>query len=174
MFRLFAFATLLVLGTVQAAPPATPFVIPGLPPIYRDNVIKMSADNGNPNPPTWSILAYRSGDKGALMNITMANANVISEKASLNLGAILKTPTPIDFSKVAISPPAAFAIAQSYAVANGGALGSVSYALEQKGANATPVWTLWCYDKGGSYVAVMEILASDGTVVLSDGYPKRP
>ncbi len=73
-----------------------------------------------------------------------------------------------------IDSTGAWNIAAKYAAANGKVLGNASYALEQKGRSASPIWSVWCYDPNVSYLGLLTILASDGTVLTSEGFPKSP
>ena len=68
----------------------------------------------------------------------------------------------------------AFAIAQKYARANGKTVGSVSFALQQKGGSSAPIWSVWCYGPSGSYQGLLQMLATDGTVISNDAFPDRP
>jgi hypothetical protein len=145
-----------------------------LPPEYQGYVVKLSADNGDPDPPQWYVLAYRDNPDGGLFTITIANGEIVQEKPSLNLGELFRNPSPIDVGRMTIDSPAAFDIAQQFAAANGRSLATVSYVLLQTGANSAPVWQIWCYDRGGRYFGYLEIVATDGTVVSNDGLPRAP
>ena len=83
-----------------------------LPPQYQGYVVKLSADNGNPNPPEWYILAYRGSPEEGLFSIAIADGEIVQEKPSLNLGELFKNPSPIAVERIAIDSPTAFEIAQ--------------------------------------------------------------
>lgn len=145
-----------------------------LPAKYQAGVLKLSADNARPNPDTWYIVARGVSDDSPMHNITMAGGQVVSDKPTLGLRQIFSAPSPIDLSKVTIDSGAAYGIAQQYAQANGKSLGGVSFALEQKGSDAAPLWSIWCYGVDGSYYGLMTLLATDGTVVSNDAFANRP
>jgi hypothetical protein len=145
-----------------------------LPPEYQGNVVKLSADNGDPDPPKWYVLAYRDSPEGGLFSITIANGEIVQEKPSLNLGELFKNPSPIAVERMTIDSPAAFDIAQQFAAANGKTLDTVSYVLQQTGADSAPAWQIWCYDRGGRYFGYLEITATNGTVISTDGLPREP
>lgn len=145
-----------------------------LPPRYQTYVVKLSADNGTPDPPQWYILAYRGSPDEGLFSITIANGEIVQEKPSFNVGELFKNPSPIAIERMAIDSPAAFEIAQQFAAANGKNLRSASYVLQQTGADSAPVWKVWCYDRGGSYFGYIEIAATNGTVISTDGLPRAP
>jgi hypothetical protein len=145
-----------------------------LPPEYQGYVVKLSADNGNPDPPQWYILAYRGSPDEGLFSIAIANGEIVQEKPSLNVGELFKNPSPIAIERMTIDSPAAFGIAQQFSAANGKNLESVSYVLQQTGPDSAPVWKVWCYDRGGRYFGYLEIAATNGTVISTDGLPHAP
>jgi len=145
-----------------------------LPPEYQGYIVKLSADNGNPNPPQWYVLAYRGTPEEGLFSIAIANGEIVQEKPSLNLGELFKNPSPIAVERIAIDSPTAFEIAQEVAAANGRNLDSVSYVLQQTGPDSAPVWQIWCYDRGGRYFGYLEIAATNGAVISTDGLPRAP
>jgi hypothetical protein len=145
-----------------------------LPPQYQGYVVKLSADNGNPNPPQWYVLAYRGSLEAGLFSIAIADGEIVQEKPSLNLGELFKSPSPIAVERIAIDSPTAFEIARELAAANGRELDTVSYILQQTGPDSAPVWQVWCYDRGGRYFGYLEIAATSGAVISADGLPKAP
>jgi hypothetical protein len=145
-----------------------------LPPEYQNYVVKLSADNGTPDPPQWYVLAYRGSPEEGLFSIGIANGQIVQEKPSFNVGELFKNPSPIAIERITIDSPAAFGIAQQFAEANGRHLTSASYVLQQIGPDSAPVWKVWCYDRGGSYFGYIEITATDGTVISTDGLPRAP
>ena len=142
-----------------------------LPPEYQGYIVKLSADNGNPNPPEWYILAYRGSPEEGLFSIAIANGEIVQEKPSFNLGELFKNPSPIAVERIAIDSPTAFEIAQEVAAANGRNLDTVSYVLQQTGPDSAPVWQIWCYDRGGRYFGYLEIVATSGAVISTDDLP---
>jgi hypothetical protein len=145
-----------------------------LPPEYQSYLVKLSADNGNPDPQQWYVLAYRGSPEGGLFSITVANGEIVQEKPSLNLGQLFRNPNPIALDRITIDSPAAFEIAQELAAANGKDLGTVGYVLQQTGEDAAPVWQIWCYDPSGHYFGYLQIAASSGSVISADGLPRVP
>ena len=149
-------------------------VIEALPAKFKNGIMKISADNGTPEPPEWYVTAKNRDKDGLSHSITVVKGQITSEKPTLNLRGILQDAAPINLSKVTIDSTGAWNIAAKYAAANGKVLGNASYALEQKGRSASPIWSVWCYDPSVSYLGLLTILASDGTVLTSEGFPKSP
>ena len=85
-----------------------------LPPDYQAFVVKVSADDGNPDPSEWYILAYRGGSKGGLFSITIGNGEIVQLKPSLNLGELFRNPNPIAVDGIAVDSRDAFQIASSW------------------------------------------------------------
>ena len=56
----------------------------------------------------------------------------------------------------------------AYSAKKGKTLDSVSYALQQKGRDAAPVWAVWCYAADGGYIGYLELLATTGAIVSSE------
>ena len=145
-----------------------------LPPEYQDFVVKVSADNGTPDPPQWYILAYRGTPEEGLFSIIIANGEIVQEKPTFNVGELFKIPNPIAIERITIDSRSAFEIASQFAAASDQTLKSVSYVLQQTGPDATPVWKIWCYDRGGDYFGYIEISANNGAVISTDGLPRAP
>lgn len=145
-----------------------------LPEKYANGVLKLTADNANPNPTTWYFTAQTDGPSSPMHSITVENGAIIQDKLTLGLREIFANPSPINIGKIQIDSDAAYAIAARYAEANQQKLGGVSFALQQKGNDATPIWTIWCYTPKGSYLGRMEILASDGSVISNDAFSASP
>ncbi|MBN8709695.1 MAG: hypothetical protein BGO12_08165 [Verrucomicrobia bacterium 61-8] len=138
-----------------------------LPPKYRDGVLKLSADNGTPNPPQWYVTALNSGANDTIHSITITDGQITSEKLSLDLRSALQN-SPLNLSAIRIGSTEAWNAAANYCTGKGKTLGSVSYVLQQQGKDAAPLWSIWCYDKGGSYIGFLKLLATTGTVISSE------
>lgn len=108
--------------------------IAAVPAYLRDGIVKVSADNGTPNPPAWYFTA-KTGN-GEVYSVTVAQGQVVAEKPSLNLRALLTNPSEINLARLTVGSNGAWAAAQNYTQSKGRTLGSVSYVLEQKGRDA--------------------------------------
>lgn len=145
-----------------------------LPAKYRPGILKLAADDAAPNPDTWYVVAEVDGYSGDIHKITVTGGQIVSDKRGLGLREIFTSPTPINLSKVVIDSDDVFKIAQRYARANGKKIASVSFVLEQKGKTATPIWSVWCYGADGTRFGLMQLLATDGTVITNNAFPKNP
>jgi len=138
-----------------------------LPAAYREGVLKISADNGVPNPQRWYFIARKTGVQRA-ESLTVQGQEIVGEKRSLDLRTIIENPSPIDFSRVKINSNAAWDIAMKYASDKGRKLASVSYVLQQKGASSAPLWSVWCYDPAGGSIGLVTLMATSGEIVSSE------
>ena len=145
-----------------------------VPAEFKNGILKLSADDCDPNPDIWYIAAKSKNKKGGFREIEMASGQVVSSKASLGLRETFSSNKPIDISKIEFDSRDAFDLAQRYARANDKTIGSVSFALTQQGTASVPVWYVWCYGPRDNYFGQMQFLASDGTVISNDAFPKKP
>lgn len=137
-----------------------------LPAYLRDGIVKVSADNGTPNPPAWYFIA-KTGN-GEAYSVTVSQGQVVEEKPSLNLRALFTMPSTINLARLKVGSNGAWAAAQNYAQSKGKTLGNVSYILEQKGQDAAPLWSIWCYTQDGSSIGYFQLLADTGAVINAE------
>ena len=135
-----------------------------LPARYQSGILRLSADDGDPNPLSWHIVARNSRDRTVPTNIIVARGEVVSERPSFNFRTLFNAPTPIDLSRVRIDSTDVWTRAQRFSSDRGRRLGSLSYVLQQKGRSAAPIWSVWCYDLSGRYIGFLSVLATTGAV----------
>lgn len=145
-----------------------------LPDEFAGGVLRITADNGDPNPETWYFTAQAGGASSPMHTIVVERGQVISNRPTLGLREIFSAPAQMRGSEIRIDSTDAFAICQQYAMANNQRIASVSYALRQQGSQAVPIWSVWCYDARGSYLGRLDLLASDGSVIANDAFPIAP
>ena len=145
-----------------------------IPPEFQNVIVKLSADNCDPNPEIWYVSAQSNSNKGGNREFELASGQVVSSKPSLGLRTAFSSSKPIDVAKIQFDSRDAFDLAQRYAKANNKVLGSVSFVLNQKGTAAVPVWSVWCYGPNEKYYGQLQLLATDGTVISNDAFPKKP
>jgi len=120
MLKPLALALLFASSTLQAMDPKGALAcLQALPEGYRNGVLKLSADNANPNPDTWYVSAQVGRDDKGMRSIEVASGQIISDKATLGLREIFSSAKPLDLSKVQLDSREIFDIAQQYAGANG-------------------------------------------------------
>lgn len=135
-----------------------------LPPNYRNGVVWMSADNANPHPDFWYVTARNAARDGLLMNLTLADGRIVSERLAISPRAFLRQITPINLRSLRVNSSDLWRDALRFADRRGRRLGSLSLQLQQHGRDATPVWSVWSYDRRGDYIGYFSVLATTGVV----------
>ncbi len=168
MIRIFL-ATLLFSLTIPAYAQSVGLAdaIAALPPEYRRGIVKVSADDANPNPETWYFTARNADKANDIYSLEVTNGRLTEEKPSFNLGALLGKPTAIDFGKVEFDTPGIWEVARENCTRRGRAIYSAAYVIEQTGYSADPIWKVWCYDSNGDEFAELDILATTGAITSS-------
>jgi len=137
-----------------------------LPDRYRSKIVRISADNGAPDPPQWYFVSRATHSADGILSITVRNGKIVQQKTSLDLRVLLGDFTPINLSQVLVDSRGAYDIAKRYVAARNRKLGSASFLLDQKGEGASPIWSVWCYDPDTRYIGLMKVLASTGDVIF--------
>jgi hypothetical protein len=145
-----------------------------LPLEFQNGVLKLSADNCEPDPERWYVAAKSTANEGAYRNIEMASGQILSNKPALGLFRSLGSNKPVSIYKIQFDSRDAFDLAQRYANANSKTIANASMALTQQGEDAAPIWSVWCYAPNGTYFGLMQFLATDGAVISNDAFPKKP
>ncbi len=139
-----------------------------LPPEYRQGLVKVSADDGNPDPETWYFLARNANKANDVYSLEVEGGALTQEKPSLDFRALLGKPTAISLAQVQIDSLGAWDIAALWCQSRGQRLATASYVLKQTGASAAPVWSVWCYDPDGNTIGEVQILATSGSIISSN------
>ena len=145
-----------------------------VPAELQNGIMKLSADNCDPNPDIWYVVAKSDSKKSGFRELELASGQVVSNKPTLGLRETFSSDQPIHLDKIQFDSRDAFDLAQRYARANNKVIASVSFALTQQGSSAVPVWYVWCYGPNETYFGQIQILATDGTVISNDAFPKKP
>jgi hypothetical protein len=145
-----------------------------LPDNYVQNVVRISADNADPDPETWYVMTYRDTMNSPVRSVAISDGEIKRDETSFNPAAYLRSRTPIDPNRVKIDSPRAYQIAEAYCIANNKELDSVSFALSQQGKASVPVWEIWCYDSKEKPLGYLKISASEGSVFTAKGFKNTP
>ena len=145
-----------------------------VPAELQSGILKLSADDCDPNPDIWYVVTKADSKKSGFRELEMASGQVVSNKPTLGLRESFSSDQPLQLAKIQFDSRDAFDLAQRYARANNKVIASVSFALTQKGSSAVPVWYVWCYGPNETYFGQIQFLATDGTVISNDAFPKNP
>lgn len=163
VFLLFLLALPLI---SQAAHPESALgVLNDLPARYRDGVVWVSADGADPHPDTWYVTARNANRDGLLMNLTISRGEIISERPAISPRAFLRQITPINVGDVRVNSSDLWREAIRFFDKRDQDVGSMSLQLQQHGRDATPIWSVWCYDRRGGYLGYFSALATNGSII---------
>ncbi len=166
IFAFFAIVLILSASAAHAGQSAKQAAA-ALPERFRANIVKVSADNGTPDPPQWYFVCRASHGEDGIVSITVKKGAITQQKPSLDLRVALGDYSRIDLSKVLVDSRGAFSIAERYvSKEKGTVLANASFLLQQAGVDASPIWSIWCYDASVKYIGLIKILASTGDVIL--------
>lgn len=167
MNRLFLLPVL-VLSTLASSlaqnPNSALGALAGLPANYRNGVVWLSADNADPHPDQWYVTARNAARDGLLMNLTIEDGRIVSERPAISPRAFLRQITPMNLRSLRVNSSDLWRDALQFADRRGQRLGTLSLQLQQHGRDATPVWSVWAYDRRGGYIGYFSVLATTGVV----------
>lgn len=163
---LFLFAIVLTtLSPVVAQNPNSALgALASLPSNYRNGVVWLSADNADPHPDQWYVTARNAARDGLLMNLTLEDGRIVSERPAISPRAFLRQITPMNLRSLRVNSSDLWRDALQFAERRGQRLGTLSLQLQQHGRDATPVWSVWAYDRRGGYIGYFSVLATTGVV----------
>lgn len=168
-------APVVALAPVETSPPNWAVAaMTAIDPKYTEGIVVVTAQTGTPEPREWTIIARDTSDLGTLHKLTVADGQVIADVLSLNAYESFRQDVRIDPTQVQTDSGDAFLIAQPIAAANGKIIGHVDYALTVRGKDAAPIWTLNCFDLNGGYLGKVVLLATNGDVLETPGFPQSP
>lgn len=169
---LLMFATAISLSTSLAGNDRTGAraALRALPPHFANEVVRLSADNGRPNPTRWYVLARnrKAGGllvKNPLYSITLVNGQLSEAKRSFDVRQILNQRNFINLGNIHVDSGEAFGIAENALGVAGPKMRSASYQLTQRGPSADPIWEVWAYGKSNRYLGVVKLSAKSGDVI---------
>ncbi len=157
------------------APPSSPAnwavsAMMAIDPKYMDGIVLVTGKGGTPEPREWVVVARDSNDLGVLHKLTVADGQVIADVQSLNAYESFRQDVNIPVEQVQVDSGAAFLIAQPIAAANQKIIDHVDYALTIRGKDATPIWTLNCFDYKNGFLGKVVLLATNGAVLETPGF----
>lgn len=166
-FLLFpALALLLLFPSVgqSANPNSALAVLNNLPRNYRNGVVWLSADNADPHPDSWYLVAHNASRGGLPTSLTITGGRIVSERPSFSPRAFTGQLASMNLASLRVNSTDLWRTADRFADDRGRRLGSLSLQLQQRGRNAAPVWSVWCYDRRGGYIGYFSALATTGSI----------
>lgn len=160
--------------TPTVAPNGAVAAMLAVDPKYLEGIVLVDGRGGNPQPREWVVVARDTNDLGTLHKITVADGQVIADVLSMNAYESFRQSVNINTQQVQVDSGQAFFIAQPIAAANQKIIGHVDYALTIRGKDATPIWTLNCFDIDGGFLGKVVLLATTGAVLETPGFKNAP
>jgi hypothetical protein len=149
-----------------------------LPSHFKRDVVRLSADNGRPNPSRWYVLARNPEEAGLIVknplySITIVRGQLAEAKRYVDARQIFNQRNFINIGRVRVDSAKAFQIARDSLGAAGQKMVSASYQLTQTGPDADPIWDVWAYGKSSHYIGLVKLSARSGAVISSKkaGFP---
>jgi hypothetical protein len=144
-----------------------------LPAHFAREVVRLSADNGRPDPTRWYVLARNRSEAGLfvknpLYSITIADGQISEAKRFVDARQIFNRRNFINIPSVRIDSSVAFSIARNALGPAGQGMRSASYQLTQRGRAADPIWEVWAYGSSNRYLGVVKLSARTGTVMSTE------
>jgi hypothetical protein len=141
-----------------------------LPPHFAREVVRLSADNGRPDPMRWYVLARNRAEgglfvKNPLYSITITDGEISEAKRFVDVRQIFNRRNFINIPSVRIDSSVAFSIARNALGPAGQRMRSASYQLTQRGRAADPIWEVWAYGNSNRYLGVVTLSARTGAVI---------
>ncbi len=169
----FLLAMAISFSTALAAAPriGAKTALQSLPSDFADQIVRLTADNGKPNPKRWYVLARNPQKPGLLLrdplySITIFGGQIAEVKRSLDARQVLRR-NFVDLAKVRVDSTDAFGIAREVLGSAGPKMRSASYQLTQRRPAADPIWEIWAYGKYDRYLGFVRVSASSGAVISS-------
>jgi hypothetical protein len=166
---LFAVTLSLATSLAEDLRPSAKTALQDLPPHFAKEIVRVSADDGRPNPTHWYVLARNRLEPGPflknpLYSITIANGQLSEAKRYVDLREILNRRNFVDPSRVRVDSAEAFEIARNALGPVGQGMQSASYQLTQRGPS-DPIWHIWAYGKFNRYIGMVKLSAKSGEVL---------
>ena len=156
--------------SLPAQAPGIKDALGALPKPFVRQIVRISADNGRPNPLTWYILARNASEGGWFVNnplysITIRGGNLVEAKRYVDVRQLLNWEDFVSTKKINLDAAEAFAVARKALGPKGKAMLTASYVMTQKGRSADPVWAVYGYGKSNRYLGEVKLSARTGAII---------
>ena len=84
-----------------------------LPDKYREAIVRVSADDGAPDPQYWYFICRAAHSAEGIVSFTVRNRKILSQKPSLDMRVLLGDFSNIDLSQVQVDSRGAWEIVAS-------------------------------------------------------------
>ena len=167
---LFAFALLLASQAARAATAYEALRVLGKQKseALLDNVTEVRGEKGTPQPRVWRILVKDAAARGGAKEFSVQGNRVTGEQAARAGGA------PMNMSQLNLDSDGVHTVAEREAKKVAFTYDHASYTLRAGSKGGSPVWEIRLSDEKSGDSAMLNIAATTGNVLATEGLAKRP
>jgi hypothetical protein len=140
-----------------------------LPDGYKNGVIDMTSDKGNPDPLTWYLTIKPKENAFGLRYLEVYQGRIVKNTGISIFANIFWSHQPMLLNNIVIDSRAAYTIAIKEAASRGKTISYAIFQLKNK-KNLEPTWTIWCYGLNDAYLGLFDIRAHDGAITSIKGF----
>lgn len=133
-----------------------------------DNVTEVRGEKGAPEPRTWKITAKNTGGRPGGKEYSVQGKQITSERAASPAGAAM------NMNQLSLDSDGAHTVAERQAKKAGFAYDHANYTLRAGTKSGSPVWEVRLTDEKSASAGRVNISATTGNVLSSDGLTNRP
>lgn len=133
-----------------------------------DNVTEVRGEKGAPEPRTWKITGKNSAGGAGGKEYSVQGRQIASERAASPAGSAL------NMNQLSLDSDGAYTVAERQAKKAGFAYDHASYTLRSGTKSGSPVWEVRLSDENSGSIGRVNISATTGNVLSSEGLVNRP
>lgn len=167
----------LCLLAAEALPAAEPTALAALKLIPKERAAKLArivGREGAPNPDRWYLIVHDPGDENGVHEFVVANSEVVASRAISQFAEKLSIADVVGGSTVKIDSDRLAKLARQYAEANHTVIAKMNYELKKESVEATPTWSISCFDENNQSIGELVVTASKGNVLSHPGFALVP
>ena len=132
-----------------------------------DNVTEVRGDKGAPEPRTWKITVKNTGGRAGGKEYSVQGRQLAGERAARADGA------PMNMNQLSLDSDGAHTVAEREAKKTAFAYDHASYLLHAGSKAGSPVWEVRLTDEQSGNTALLNITATTGKVLSTEGLTNR-
>ena len=132
-----------------------------------DNVTEVRGEKGAPEPRTWKIVVKNAGSRAGGKEYSVQGKQITSERAASPSGATL------NMNQLSLDSDGAHTVAERQAKKASFAYDHASYTLRAGTKSGSPVWEVRLTDEQSGSAGTVNIAATTGNVLSSEGLTNR-
>jgi len=134
-----------------------------------DNVTEVRGTNGAPQPREWKIIVKDASTRGGTKEFDVQGTRLLGEKAP----SFRATGSPMNMSQLNLDSDGVHQVAEREAKKAGFPYDHADYTLRAGTHGGSPVWEIRLVDDTSGDVATLNVAATTGNIVSTEGLVKR-